>query len=94
MTKEEKIKENTTEQEDIVPKKKKSTKKDSGAEKMAQEKYTLIELVQKYSDVEDIFLKLTNAGYYIQYTDEVDSYKRDGVIKPSLTIKEFEKIIK
>ena len=96
MTEKEEVIENKTEEQEKVnvPKNKKSAKKDSGEEKMAQEKFTLRELVQKYSDVEDIFLKLTNAGYYMQYIEEVDAYKRDGIIEPSLTEKEFEKIIK
>lgn len=62
--------------------------------KIMAEKFTLYELVQKHGmEVDDLFIKLVDNGYFKQYCDEENLFKNNGFIEPTITLNEFKKIM-
>lgn len=58
------------------------------------EKKTLLELIDEFGDVEDIFLYLTKNGLYQAYKEERTLYNNKEYIEPKMTVVEFKKILK
>lgn len=72
---------------------KKNNAKEKKTDKMA-EKFTLLELIEKHKDVEDLFFKLSKNGFMNQFRKEKIIKDKGGFIEPTITEKEFEKVIK
>jgi len=67
------------------------TKEEKKVKKTKEKRYTLKELVEKSNvRLPIIMFKLVLNGYYEQYIDELNTNEE---IKPTLTVKEFDKIL-